>query len=71
MKNRITAVPPTEPVVAAHPTSGGTAVILFVIGGAADDDVLRRAPLQPQRVHEHVAEKAAERETRGERVDGK
>ena len=38
-------------------------------GGAADHDVLRRAPLQPERVDEDVAEEAGERERRRQRVD--
>ena len=37
-------------------------------GGAADHDVLRRRPLQPARVDEHVEEAADEREHRGQHV---
>jgi len=39
-------------------------------GGATDHDVLRRAPLQPDRVDPDVADEAAEREPGGEPVDG-
>jgi hypothetical protein len=47
MRNRISGVTPTEPVTAADERRKGA-------GRPADDDVLRRAPLQPHRVDEHV-----------------
>ena len=39
--------------------------------GATDHDVLHRPPLQPQGVHEHVEEQAAERQGRGQHLDRK
>ena len=57
-------MPSRPPVTAAQPTSGGTAP-----GRAADDDVLRRAALEPDGVDERVADEAAERQRGGQRVD--
>ena len=42
---------PISPVAAAQPITGGSAA-----SGAADDDVLRRVPLQPGRIHDDVEE---------------
>src|SRR4051795_13234314 len=70
MKNRITAVPLTLPVVAAHATSGGPPPGAAPPPPApppppppaADDDVLRGAALEPHGVDEDVAQEAAERQ---------